>query len=196
MLYWWHFTTKDPLERFSEFSCQSEDRAVDLKSVQWIQAMSDNDPTKLIRSIARDMGMSKFLIRQVVLENIQYFSCKMWKGQYTLMIRWWEKFQPGSNGELTKQSLYNIDENQRLSSYNGSWDSHMFLFIFARGLTHGDLHQVSGRGIASLVLEGGFWKILHLTKMLCATPYKQKPVLAVRKLRRQFLPPQTLCNYS
>ena len=38
-------------------------------------AMFDNDPSKSIRSIARDMGVSEFLIRQqVVHEDIRYFS--------------------------------------------------------------------------------------------------------------------------
>ena len=45
-----------------------------------IQAMIDNNPSKLISSIVRNMGVSEFLIRQVVHEDIWYFSYKMRKG--------------------------------------------------------------------------------------------------------------------
>lgn len=47
-----------------------------------IQAMIDNDPSKSMRSIARDTGVSEFLIRQTVHEDIRYFSYKMRKGQF------------------------------------------------------------------------------------------------------------------
>ena len=43
--------------------------------------MIDNDHRKSIRSIANEMGLSAFLIRQVVHEDIWYFSNKMRKGQ-------------------------------------------------------------------------------------------------------------------
>ena len=43
------------------------------KYVVEIQSMIENDPSKLIK----DMGVSKFLIRQLVHEDIQYFSSKM-----------------------------------------------------------------------------------------------------------------------
>ena len=41
--------------------------------------MIDNDSSKSIRSIARNIGASEFLIRWVVHEDIQYFSYKMRK---------------------------------------------------------------------------------------------------------------------
>ena len=41
--------------------------------------MIDNDPRKSIRYIPRDMGVSKFLISQIVHEDIRYFSYKMRK---------------------------------------------------------------------------------------------------------------------
>lgn len=47
-----------------------------------IQARIDNDPFKSIRSIARDIGVSEFLIRRVVLEDIWYSSYEMRKGQF------------------------------------------------------------------------------------------------------------------
>ena len=51
-----------------------------------IKAMNKNDPSKSIRSIAMNMGVSEFLIRQVVQEDIQYFSYKMRNGQFFFTI--------------------------------------------------------------------------------------------------------------
>ena len=47
-----------------------------------IQDMIGNDPSKLISSIARDMGVSEFLIRQMVHEDVLYFSCNVRKDQF------------------------------------------------------------------------------------------------------------------
>ena len=47
-----------------------------------IQTMIDNDPSKSIRSIAKDMGWYEFLIRQVVHEDIWYFLYKIRRGQF------------------------------------------------------------------------------------------------------------------
>ena len=44
--------------------------------------MIDNDPRKSNRSITRDLGVSEFLIRQVVHEEIRYFSYKLRKSQF------------------------------------------------------------------------------------------------------------------
>ena len=44
-----------------------------------IQTSIDNDPSKSIRSIIWDMGVFVFLIRQVVHEDIRYFSYNMKK---------------------------------------------------------------------------------------------------------------------
>ena len=41
--------------------------------VRGIQATIDNDPIKSIRFIDREMGVSAFLARQEVLEDIEYF---------------------------------------------------------------------------------------------------------------------------
>ena len=57
-----------------------------LKFVAEIQAMIDNDPSKPIRSIARNMEISEFLIRQVVHEDVWYFSYKMRKGQFLSQV--------------------------------------------------------------------------------------------------------------
>ena len=38
------------------------------------QAMIENDPSKSISSIAKDMGVSEFLIEQVIYEITRYFS--------------------------------------------------------------------------------------------------------------------------
>ena len=48
-----------------------------------IKTMINNDPSLSINSIARDIGMSEFLIRQVVHDNILYFSYKMRKYQFS-----------------------------------------------------------------------------------------------------------------
>ena len=42
-----------------------------------IKIIIDNDPSKSRRAIAKDTGVSEFLIRQTVHENIRYFSYKM-----------------------------------------------------------------------------------------------------------------------
>ena len=47
-----------------------------------ILAMINNDPRKSTKSIASDMGVSDFLIRQVVHEDISYFSYKMRKNKF------------------------------------------------------------------------------------------------------------------
>ena len=47
------------------------------KFVNQIQIMINNNLSKSIRSIARDVGMSEFLIRQVVHKDIWYFSYKI-----------------------------------------------------------------------------------------------------------------------
>ena len=47
-----------------------------------IQTLIEHDTSKWIRSITRNMKESEFLIRQVVQENIQYFSYKMGKNQF------------------------------------------------------------------------------------------------------------------
>ena len=39
--------------------------------------MNDYDPSKSIKSITRNMGVSEFIISQVLHENIRYFSFKM-----------------------------------------------------------------------------------------------------------------------
>ena len=59
-----------------------------------IKTMIGNDPRKSIRLIARDMGVSEFHIRQVVHEDIRYFSYKIRKGQF---------FITGNEGQEERQ---------------------------------------------------------------------------------------------
>ena len=158
----WQSGWKCQHKDFRVFQCQSVDRAVDLKrggQVQWwlwrnsslkasliilirkkntefvgkIQITIDNNSSKSIRSISRVMGLSKFLIKQVVHEDICFFSNKMRKGQFLLQaikekrkncaakllnklkhfllpnMLWFfsdeKKFQPRSDGELAEQLL-------------------------------------------------------------------------------------------
>ena len=90
-----------------------------------ILAMMDYDPRKSVWFIAWDMA--KFLIRQVVNEDLRYFSDKIRKsfaeqeerlcckdfGQtqispltdHGFVFLWWEKFQPRSDDGLTEQPL-------------------------------------------------------------------------------------------
>ena len=68
-----------------------------------IQAMIDNDPSKSIRFIARDMGVSEFLIRQVVHVDIQYFSYKM------------------INGKFLWQAMKNKRKDPAAKFFNNSW---------------------------------------------------------------------------
>ena len=92
--------------------------------------MIDNDPSKSNRSIAMNMGVSEFLIRLVVHEDILYFLYKIRKGEFisqrtrgksmllsfwtisSILSCWtcfdfskWENFLPGSDGELAEQPL-------------------------------------------------------------------------------------------
>ena len=59
------------------------DKTRTLEFVAEIQAMIDNDPSKSIRSIARSMGVSEFILRQVVHEDIWHFLDKMRKNWFS-----------------------------------------------------------------------------------------------------------------
>ena len=48
-----------------------------------------NNPSKSLRSIAKEMGISEFLIKQVLHEYIQYLSYKGRKGPFFLYHRPW-----------------------------------------------------------------------------------------------------------
>ena len=105
----WHSYTEAQYEHFRVFECQSEDSAdnseivlesnVDYEGaaarithsarsdkkktpefVGEIKTMIDNDSSKSMTGIYRDMGVSEFHIRQTVHEEIRYFSYKMCKG--------------------------------------------------------------------------------------------------------------------
>ena len=52
------------------------------KFIGEILVMIHNDPNKSIRSIAKDMRISEFLISQIVHEEIQYFSNQMREGRF------------------------------------------------------------------------------------------------------------------
>ena len=52
------------------------------KFVGDINAVIDDGPSKLIKSVTRDMGASEFLIKQIVHEDVQYSSYKMRNGQF------------------------------------------------------------------------------------------------------------------
>ena len=58
------------------------DKKRTLKFVCVVQARIVNDPSKSIKSIARNIRISEFLIKQVVHEDIQYFSYKMKKSKF------------------------------------------------------------------------------------------------------------------
>ena len=60
--------------------CSDEKRTP--KFVGEIQVTIDNDSCKSISSIARDMGVFEFLTRQVVHEEIRYFSYKIRNDQF------------------------------------------------------------------------------------------------------------------
>ena len=103
-----------------------------------IQAMIDINSCKSIRFIAKDMKMSQFLFRQVMHEDIWYFSYKKRKSEFlsqtmkdkerpcckaleqtqaspatelTLVFLRWEKFQAVSVGEFTEQLLAGSDHH-------------------------------------------------------------------------------------
>ena len=126
---------EDSIEDYEGMTAQKLSDHSDKKRTQeflpGIQAMIENNPSKSIGSIARNMGMSEFLIRQIVHEDIWYSSykkvtifirdhekqekrmhCKALEqtqacppSEYTLVFLRWEKFLPGSDHELTEQLL-------------------------------------------------------------------------------------------
>ena len=51
-----------------------------LEFVAEVRTIIENDLSKLIRPITKDMGENELPIRQLVHENIRYFSYKMRKG--------------------------------------------------------------------------------------------------------------------
>ena len=57
-----------------------------LKFVDEIQAIINNDTNKSVMSIAMDTEVSTFLIKQVVHEDIYYFSNKTRKGQFLWLV--------------------------------------------------------------------------------------------------------------
>ena len=57
------------------------DKKITLEFVGEIKTTIDNDPLKSMGAIAMDTGVSEFLIRQRVHEDIRHFSYKMRKGQ-------------------------------------------------------------------------------------------------------------------
>ena len=159
---------------FTVFPYQSGDIAEDSKSVGWvkwwlrrygclevsfwlilirkdlwfvgeIQAMIDNDPSRLINFFARDMGVCAFLIRQVVHEDIYYFSNKIRKGtrmtwEKTTLQRFSseEKFFRDQMMNSTVDTRHrNINENQTHSPRRDVWSAIdvnvMPSFIFPHG---------------------------------------------------------------
>ena len=62
--------------------CGKYDMKRTCKVVGEIWIMNYDDPDKLVMSVARNMGVSAFLIRLVVHEEIRYLSCKIRKGQF------------------------------------------------------------------------------------------------------------------
>ena len=77
--------------------------------VREILATIDNDPCKSIKCIASDMGVSEFLIKQVVHEDIQYFP---W-ARTNFYFRSW--------GTREKISLRSLSPNSNILSYRMSF---------------------------------------------------------------------------
>ena len=121
------------------------------KFVGGFQTMINNNASKSIRSLVGDVGVSEFIIRQLMSKDIWYFSYKIKKGQFLshalkdnvkrLLQSFWTNwntysiqacFLPGSDGEFTEQPLAfsvsirwnNSDENQTSSSHHGVWGGH------------------------------------------------------------------------
>ena len=113
--------------KISVFGYQSKVSAEDSKWVGWIQwwlqqlrsptlnilirtthfwwetqVIMDNNPSNSIRSIARNMGMSEFLIWQVVYEGIHYFSYKIRNGKFLLQAM--KDRKKNKNADLFEQT--------------------------------------------------------------------------------------------
>ena len=75
---------KKKLDQFNGAAAQKphSDKKRTFEIVIDIQDMINDNYCQSIRSIARDMGVSEFLIQQVVHADIQYFLFKMKKDQF------------------------------------------------------------------------------------------------------------------
>ena len=71
-------TTK--VRQFRSFTLIFLKRKELLDFVAEIQTVTDNDPSKSIRSIVRDMKVSDFFIKQVIYKDIKYFHTWWWLG--------------------------------------------------------------------------------------------------------------------
>ena len=160
-------------------------------------------------NIARDMGVFKFLIRQVVHEDIHYFSWEradfyhrpLWtRGKMTLHC--FSKNQ----SILSNQTTQGFSQIKKISirtrcwttisllrfhkMYQYWWKQNIQFTSWCLGWYYASIqlptwpqtpHQVPGGDSAALDWESGCWKT-RLATGLCTMSYKQQnPILAVRK---------------
>lgn len=98
-----------------------------------IQKVIDEDPSKSMRAIAREKGVDESVVRQVVHEDIRYFSYKMRKGQF-LSQKMQEKRLKHAKKLLNKlkhplkpnmlwffSDEKNFCQDQKINSQNNRW---------------------------------------------------------------------------
>ena len=122
------------------------------RTSEFLGKISTMIDSKSIRSIARDMEMSAFLIRQVVHEDVISYAR-------------WERDTFYSCSVSTRCT--NTDENETVHMGFGVATSDgdiMPPFIFLHGLSHNrSLQWVPGRDSAALDWKGSCWKTVCLT---------------------------------
>ena len=110
----------------------SPDKKRTLEFVGEIEAMIDNDPSKLIRSMSKDMEVCEFL--QAEHEDILYFLYKMRKGQFLSQV-------------MKDRAVKLLRWRRYASIHLPTWPQ----------IQHMGLHQVPGEDSAALDREGGWW---------------------------------------
>ena len=168
-----------------------------------IQAMIKNNPSKSIGSIVRNMGMSEFLIRQIVHKDIWYSLYN----KEPIFIKDHEKQEKRKLWNKLKHVLQvnilwffsdekNFCQDQIMNSQNSCWLS-LFsqdvpilmkskhpVHIMVFGVVRLNM-KASIKCLEEVVLdqEDGCWKILYLTTGCCVISHRQEnPVLAVGQL--------------
>ena len=124
---WKLHTDSSDKKRIPEFVCK-------------IQAMTDNDPSKTIRYIARDMRVSEFLIRLVVHEDIHYFSYKMRKGQF--YDRVWRQSFSANSSIPSNRICFRFSQMRKFSTWIRWWTHSTLTCSVPKRCTSNDRNQI------------------------------------------------------
>ena len=141
--------------------------------------MFESDPVKSLRSVTKDMGATEFLIRQVVHEDIWYFSYGMWKSQSLLKAkkgRVWGKTKLQSfstNSVITDlRTCFDFSQTRKiLSRSNGKHKEQPITCSIPTRCTNIDENQTTTSNHA--VWGGYWWHWCYATNLLFTWPQTQ-----------------------